>query len=92
MGISYFSCGGTKLGNVDLAAPGENIFSSWKNGKYRVESGTSMATPFVAGIAALLCEKYPAYSMKSIWNKLVSTSKALKLKKSDVGSGLAYFK
>lgn len=92
MGISYFSCGGTKLGNVDLAAPGENIFSSWKNGKYKIESGTSMATPFVAGIAALLCEKYPTYSMKRIWTKLISTTKALKLKKSDIGAGLAYFK
>ncbi|KAK7973165.1 minor extracellular protease vpr [Apiospora saccharicola] len=37
----------------DVAAPGGNIFSTWSDGKYMVQSGTSMSTPYIAGIAAL---------------------------------------
>jgi subtilisin family serine protease len=37
----------------DIAAPGGNIFSTWINGGYNIISGTSMACPYVAGVAAL---------------------------------------
>ena len=44
---------------VDVAAPGENIFSTLPGGRYGYMSGTSQATAFVSGIAALLLAKNP---------------------------------
>ncbi len=46
----FSSCGDP----VDIAAPGVNVLSTYKNGGYRSWAGTSMATPHVAGVAALV--------------------------------------
>jgi subtilisin family serine protease len=44
---------------VDVAAPGENIFSTLPGNRYGYMSGTSQATAFVSGMAALLLSKNP---------------------------------
>ncbi|WP_338751929.1 S8 family peptidase [Bacillus sp. FJAT-52991] len=55
---------------VELAAPGENIYStvpsSFNASGYDVMSGTSMATPYVTGLVALYKEKYPEMTNRQI--------------------------
>ena len=45
--------------SVDLMAPGVNIYSTWKDGQWKTSHGTSMATPHIAGIAALMAAAHP---------------------------------
>ncbi|MGH2691232.1 MAG: S8 family peptidase [Actinomycetota bacterium] len=47
---------------VDLAAPGDQILSTWPGGTYSELWGTSMATPHVSGLAALLAAAHPGTS------------------------------
>lgn len=58
---------------VDCAAPGVSITSLWNNGGYAVASGTSMATPLVAGLAALVKAKYPTWTADQIRTRIIST-------------------
>src|SRR6185436_19835014 len=44
---------------VDVTAPGEDIVSALPGGRYGVWSGTSMAAPVAAGLAALTKARYP---------------------------------
>ncbi|MEM1359159.1 MAG: S8 family serine peptidase, partial [Bacteroidota bacterium] len=44
---------------VDVFAPGHRIYSTWPDSEYNAISGTSMAAPMVAGIAALLRSYFP---------------------------------
>ncbi|MBC9930279.1 S8 family serine peptidase [Chitinophaga qingshengii] len=86
------SCGGTADGGgqIDLVGPGVKIISAYlATQNYAVDSGTSMAAPFVAGLAALYWEQNPTASAAEIWLKLTQTAKRLNLSATDVGAGLA---
>ncbi len=89
--VADFSCGGINKngGQVDIAAPGVDIYSSWVSPeKYNIISGTSMATPFTAGIAALYWEESPDATPSDIWMYLIQNARRLDLRSSDVGAGL----
>ena len=69
--LAYFSNYGPT--SVDLAAPGESILSTYLGGQYAYASGTSMSTPHIAGMAALLLAINPNLSYASIKSILLST-------------------
>ena len=53
---------------VDIAAPGVKILSTVPGNEYRKLSGTSMASPHVAGVAALIWSYFPGMSLSySVW-------------------------
>lgn len=75
-------------GQVDLAGPGFRVYSSWiMPQRYLSISGTSMATPHIAGLAALWAEA-TGYRGRALWATLAQEGQRLIAPSVDVGSGL----
>ena len=69
--LASFSNFGTKT--VHIAAPGRDILSTWLNDEYREASGTSMAAPQVAGVAALILSSEPNLSVEKLRERLLKS-------------------
>lgn len=72
----------------DLSAPGVNIYSSLPGGAYGSWQGTSMATPHVAGAAALLCQLHPDWTPQQIKAALMGTATEITVREPDGSGGL----
>lgn len=83
--LAGFSNFGVK--SVHVAAPGKDISSTWLNDGYRQASGTSMATPYVSGVAALIIANNPSISMKNLRARILGSSDDLGSLKGKVETG-----
>jgi subtilisin len=79
----------SNFGKIEIAAPGRDVFSSWpRPTRYKIISGTSMATPHVAGCAALWAETSASLRGINLWRKLQATARRLPFPATRVGAGL----
>ncbi len=60
--------------SLDIVAPGVNIYSTLKDSKYGSMSGTSMSTPHVSGVAALLLQAKPDITKEQLRAALVNNT------------------
>jgi subtilisin family serine protease len=81
--------GFSNTGKIEIAGPGRDVFSSVpRPTRYGTKSGTSMATPHVAGCAALWAQTSPALRGMALWRKLQATTRPLSEPEAKVGKGL----
>ncbi|HJV17183.1 MAG TPA: S8 family serine peptidase [Bacillales bacterium] len=60
--------------SVDIAAPGEDILSTFPDDEYGYMSGTSMAAPIVSGVAALVWSEHPDFTNTQVVNYLMQSA------------------
>ena len=70
--LARFSNYGAK--SVAIAAPGVDILSTWLGNQYEEKSGTSMATPVVAGVGALILSENPRMSVDDLRKRIMASS------------------
>ncbi len=73
--VADFSNYGAK--NVDVFAPGVEIYATVPNNKYKYEQGTSMASPNTAGVAALIRSYYPQLTAAQVKHILMDSGTAI---------------
>jgi len=83
--LTSFSNFGAK--SVHIAAPGKDILSTWLENDFRKLSGTSMATPMVAGVAALVLSQNPNMTVDDLRKRLLTSVDKLPGLKGKVASG-----
>ena len=83
--LSTFSNIGIK--SVDIAAPGSNIYSTIIGNKYGMASGTSMASPNITGVAAMVLSYYPKLSATELKSLLMKTATPVAAFKTQIVSG-----
>jgi subtilisin family serine protease len=83
--LAKFSNFGSK--SVAIAAPGVDILSTWLGNQYEEKSGTSMATPVVAGVAALVLAENPRLSVEDLRQRLMASTDPIVALKGKTTSG-----
>ena len=79
----------SNFGKIEIAAPGVDVFSSVPRPvRYGRKSGTSMATPHVAGVASLWAESSSSLRGVALWKKLQASARRLPFPATRVGAGL----
>ena len=79
----------SNFGKIEIAGPGRDVFSSVpRPTRYGIKSGTSMATPHVAGCAALWAETSPTLRGILLWRRLIATARHLPFPATRVGAGI----
>ena len=66
--------------NVDIFAPGTDIYSTYPNNEYEYSPGTSMAAPAVSGVAALLFSQYPTLTAAQVKKIILKSGLPIKAK------------
>lgn len=66
--------------NVDIFAPGTDVYSTYPNNEYEYSPGTSMAAPAVSGVAALVWSQYPDLSAKQVKKIILNSGLPVKTK------------
>ena len=83
--LAVFSNSGAA--SVDIAAPGDHVLSTYTGSGYAFASGTSMAAPHVAGVAALLLAAHPGWTVAEVRDRILDTVRPVKRLEGAVASG-----
>jgi thermitase len=83
--LATFSNFGSK--SVAIAAPGVDILSTWLGNAYEEKSGTSMATPVVAGVAALIVGENPRMSVDNLRKRILASTDPIVALKGKTATG-----